>query len=182
MSGIYKDAKDWLQQNAEDGVISIDQLVSFALCNADNDDIERWFGVSMESNDDNPGSEQVECPLCGYEVDDLVNVNGKWEMCEDCETRFLDGEIDEEGNEIEEEEARPDCAICGTPLDVEEVSDQICGECGTVVLDNLSEIYGWWHNELVETGTGRIIDVFIYDVDYICDGVHAIDTNIYSRE
>lgn len=55
MSAMYTDAKDWLEQNVTEGGIDAATLLSFVLNEVSNDDIERWFGVCMESSDDNPG-------------------------------------------------------------------------------------------------------------------------------
>lgn len=203
MSAMYTDAKDWFKDNAE--IMSREDLISCILCNLDNDDIERWFGVSMERNEDNPGAESAECPVCGNEVDELVTVNGKWDMCEDCQDRFEDGELalcpeceswvdnDDDLEAIEncgmcascaqdnDKEWRKRCAICAGSMD-EDDTDQICADCGIDVLDELTVAYGWWYSQLTVTGQPEPLDVWIWEFDYPCDGVHAVDTNIYSRE
>jgi hypothetical protein len=96
---MYKDAKHWFEEMASDGAISTEQMISCILSNLDNDDIERWFGVSMESEDDNPG-QAVECPVCGTETNDADTIADHG-MCLDClHERDEEEEADEDDSEV----------------------------------------------------------------------------------
>lgn len=99
MTAMYKDAKDWLEQNASEGGISVDNLVSFILNEVSNDDIERWFGVNMDDDCDNPGAGMVYCFECHTEVDES-SYNTDLDMCNDCAAE-LDEESEEEESGLE---------------------------------------------------------------------------------
>lgn len=117
MSGMYKDAKDWLSNLVDDGVISADQLVSFIYGYTSNDDIETYFGVSMDREEDNPGVEDKECQQCGREVgpDDY---DAEREMCLDCSAEVDESETEEPDQDeldgLYDEEATIPVWVAGT--------------------------------------------------------------------
>jgi hypothetical protein len=93
MAGMYKDAKDWFEQSATKGGLSVDQLVSFILNEVSNDDIERYFGVNMEDDSDNPGAGMKYCSNCQNDVDES-DWDEEADMCSDCAA-----ELEEEDEE-----------------------------------------------------------------------------------
>lgn len=97
MPGMYKDAKDWLKQGIQDGVMEPISLLSFVLQYTTNDDIETYFGVSMEDPDENPGADQGQCFECSSEAD-LEYLEAHDGLCETC--------VDDQAEEAKEKRNR----------------------------------------------------------------------------
>lgn len=157
MTAMYKDAKDWLEQNATEGGISTDQLVSFILNEVSNDDIERWFGVNMEDDCDNPGAGMVYCSECTCEVDE-TDYNFDLDMCNDCAR-----EMDEDEEETEDEEWTERPALTGWVL---HTSLELFGDDESTV------------RVFREEKTHKLLTLWAADFDYFWRG----DSNNYDAE